>query len=353
MIAGVIRFGGRAGIDKDVFSERISVPNIIGMTEEETAERYSDWNLIMIGSAETDAVPVGCIMQQSPEFGSAVSLNEKTVQVVVNRGAAVEENIMPYLRGTSLEEAQSILSDYTVSVVSAYDGTVEAGKVSLTEPDYNTPVTKGQEIKLVVSRGGLLEDIELPMGDEITVNIENDPIPVDDLYNILPVNVDPSKVNVEVKLERGEEYASIQDGYLVLDSDIRERWTAEIGIKADMVNEDTGETVSVNKTVTVLCIRKQMITEEPTVTAAPTPKPTSRPAAPSNTPRNTRTPRPATPTPKPTNTPRPTNTPKPTATPTPRPTPKPTATPTAKPTPAMTPEPIPVPAPPTNPTAKP
>ncbi len=342
-------FKETATIDKDVFSERVSAPNVIGMSEDEAVSAYPDWSFITVGSAETDTVPVGCIMQQSPEFGSSVSLNEKTMQVVVNRGAAVEEDIMPYLRGTSLEEAQAMLADYTVSVEPAYDSTVEAGKISATEPDYNAPVTKGQEIKLVVSRGGLLEDIELPMGDDLSTSIENDPIPVGNLYNILPANVDPSKVSVSAELTSGEEHASIQDGYLVFDPGIRERWTANIGIKADMVNEDTGETVSVNKTVTVLCIRKQMITEEPTVTAAPTPKPTSRPAAPSNTPRNTRTPRPATPTPKPTNTPRPTNTPKPTATPTPRPTPKPTATPTAKPTPPMTPMPIPVPAPPANP----
>ena len=353
-------FRESASIDKSVSEIRLAVPNVIGLTESEAKERYSsDWTFTLNGSAETDAVPVGCIMQQTPCYGEMVKPGTP-IRVIVNKGKASEqvENQMPYLRGETLEAASAQLGDYTVNVRYEYDDTALAGNIKGTDPDAGKPVVKGQEVTLIVSRGGLLEGIDLPFGEELFVNVESEPLVLEDLYKILPANIDPSKVTVSAALDDSNYYASIENGRLVFNAEkITVKWTQNITVTASMVNEDTGETVTAEKHLKVCAERKQeQKTPEPT--AAPTPKPTNTPRP--ATPKPTKTPAPATATPRATRTPRPaTPTPRPTATPTPRPTaaptPKPTATPTPKPTEAPTPAPTaaPTPKPTEAPTAKP
>ena len=139
----MIRFG-RAGIDS-ITSGNVTVPNLVGMTEEEAKSSFADWNFVTVDSDATDEVAVGCIMGQSPTFGTYVAPG-RAIDVIVNRGLEVEEGTMPFLRGMELDKAMQQLEGYTVNTVYEYDENVLGGSVKGTQPDFGETLTEGQEV---------------------------------------------------------------------------------------------------------------------------------------------------------------------------------------------------------------
>ena len=329
----------------EYLSNLVSVPNIVGMTSDEAKAAYSDWSFTIADAAETDAVPVGCIMSQSPGFGSMV-WPDTPIEVVVNRGLAedIQENVMPYLTGSTLDKAYEMLktagvSGDSVKIEYAYDDNVAAGNVASSEPEVGAALAEGGEVTLFVSLGGLLNEVRINWtGDEITLKNGQEPLQLQ--YVLLPANVDPEKVTVEweaLPAENGDAIITCEDGLVTP----LKLGNASIKISASMENELTHQIVTISSVKPVV-VDEDAPETTPIPTATPTPKPTTAPTA---TPKTTTTAKPtatAKPTPKPTATPTPTPkpTPKPTATPTPtpKPTPKPTATPTPTPKPTPTPE---------------
>ncbi|MBR6109781.1 MAG: InlB B-repeat-containing protein [Clostridia bacterium] len=301
LLSGVIDLKGSVSIDK-IASGRKTVPDFVGLTEDEAKTRFGDWSFAITGSEETDAVDVGCIMAQDPRYGELV-MPGTPINVTVNRGMASEqeEGVMPYLRGTDLNEANALLSGHAVDLIYEYDDTVSAGVIKGTDPDSGAALKPEQSVTLIVSRGGLLSDIELPFGSSIAMDADSDPLRISDIYKLVPANIDPAKVSVDVTND-GTEYSRIEDGYLIVDVEkLTDTAVQSITVAASMLNEDTGETVSIEKQVkvTVYIVRETVSdSPEPSDTASPepeTPEPTSTPV-----PEITVTPHtPATPSPTP------------------------------------------------------
>ncbi|MBR4658707.1 MAG: PASTA domain-containing protein [Clostridia bacterium] len=341
IMSGVISFGKAASIDRDSYSGFKLVPNLVGMTEEEAKSRFSDWTFVTVASDATDAVAVGCIMEQNPGFGAYVAPG-KPIDVVVNRGTEVKEGEMPFLRGMKQAEAEAMLTAYSVKILTEYDDTVQSGSVCSTIPDYGEAVSEGQEVTLVISRGGLLSGVNIDWTEnEISLKNGQDPLRVEAV--VTPRNIEEGKVKLEWSVDDAS-VASFADGML---TPVKVGETT-LNVRASMTDETTNEEKVFTASKKVVVSEQAPEATEIPETPAPTPAPSGPDAAVTNTPKATKTPKPATPTPKPTKTPKPatptpkpaTPTPKPTATPKPAtPTPKP-ATPTPKPTATPKPQPV-------------
>ena len=134
-------FKGGSGFKTTQTESKVTVPDLVGMTEEEAKEALSKKNLgyHVSGRETSDKYDSGVIIRQETD---AKTKEEKTVMV-------------PNVVGMSEDEAQKMLDDakLVVDSTAVYDGSVEEGKVISTDPAPGVEVKEGTKVTMTVSMG--------------------------------------------------------------------------------------------------------------------------------------------------------------------------------------------------------
>lgn len=102
---------------------------------------------------QTDEVPVGTVISQTPAAGEKVIAGSKITLVVAS---STEDLIVPNCYGLSLEKAEKILSNSNLNVYKTAEvlsETIEPGSVVYTDPKAGSVVSANREIIIFISSG--------------------------------------------------------------------------------------------------------------------------------------------------------------------------------------------------------
>ena len=182
IVAGVV-FGGDKV--KELVDQRVDVPVVTGMTEDEAADALQELGLVLDveKSDYSETVKIGEIISQDPKAGTKLD-EGAAVSVVLSLG---EEAVMPDLTGMTEEAATSALKKWkinlTVSEDTVYSEDVAEGKIaeqsikageslddSMTEVEVK--LSKGSEYVDVPSMVGMSEEDAANAAEELGLKIE-------------------------------------------------------------------------------------------------------------------------------------------------------------------------------------
>lgn len=142
---------------------KVTVPNLVGMTEEEAKEALNKKNLgySVSDRKASDQYEDGVVMEQETKANTKVAKNTE-IKVVVSTGKEIKKVEVPDVTGKDEAEAEKILADKKLVVESEgkYDDNVESGKVISTTPASGTEVEEGTKVKMYVSMGA--DKVEVP-----------------------------------------------------------------------------------------------------------------------------------------------------------------------------------------------
>ena len=151
------------GITEDKGTPKVSVPNVVGMTEDEARETLKKKGFGMKPATykPSDKYEEGEIIEQTPGANKKAAKNTE-IQVVVSTGKESKEIAVPDVTGQSEADAQKILEDakFVVENKAKYDDSVEAGKVISTDPVAGTELKEGSKVTMYVSQGK--EKVKVP-----------------------------------------------------------------------------------------------------------------------------------------------------------------------------------------------
>jgi serine/threonine-protein kinase len=136
-------------------TENITVPDVTGKQVEIAKNMLTKKNLdVSIKEEESNEVPVGEVIAQTPVGGSVVKAHRK-IYLTVSKGNTGSEVLIPDLRGLTLEEAEKKLDEIglkvgkvTYSTSDNYDN----GKIMGQSPLSPTKVEKGTKVNIVICR---------------------------------------------------------------------------------------------------------------------------------------------------------------------------------------------------------
>jgi eukaryotic-like serine/threonine-protein kinase len=133
----------------------VTTPGVVSLSASEAEAKVEAAGLSFDvgGRAYSETVPVGSVVSTDPAGGENVTRNG-TVTAVLSRGP--ERHPVPTLRGMTLDEAQSAISDADLAfgdASSAYDERVARGVVLRSDPAPGTSLRKEGVVDVVVSRG--------------------------------------------------------------------------------------------------------------------------------------------------------------------------------------------------------
>lgn len=147
---------------KEDNSKKVSVPTVIGKTEEEAKTTL---NSVGLGYKATyqpsNTIPEGTVISQGTSSGTKVAKNT-TITLSISSGP--ESSSVPNVVGQDQVEASSILESagFKVSVKQSYSDSVEQGKVIIQSPSGSTTVSPGSTVTITVSQGKETKMVTVP-----------------------------------------------------------------------------------------------------------------------------------------------------------------------------------------------
>jgi len=160
---GLLKFGPSINLEDDADkNEKVKVPDLRGMTEEEAKkvlkDKKYDMTLVVDSEEESTTYEKGQIIKQTP--GDNKEVKKKTViKVVISSGKKEETKAIPDVSGKDQSEALQLLSEAGFTNVKVDKSRFETSseydqdEVIRTEPSANTEVALDEEINLIVSLG--------------------------------------------------------------------------------------------------------------------------------------------------------------------------------------------------------
>ncbi len=141
-------------------ADLVEVGNYVGQTESEAKIRIEERGLKAdIVPEENDQVPAGQVFGQDPAAGIKIE-EGKPVTLRVSQGKGQIK--IPDVTGETLDDAQQRLADAGLQyrVLQETSDSVDAGKVTRTDPPSGSQAEKGSVVKLYASAGK--EQVEIP-----------------------------------------------------------------------------------------------------------------------------------------------------------------------------------------------
>ncbi|WP_337538606.1 PASTA domain-containing protein, partial [Megasphaera sp.] len=136
-------------------TEDITVPDVTGKQVEIAKKILKDKKLdVSVKEVESDEVPVGEVISQTPSGGAVVKAN-RTIYLTVSKGNKGEEVLIPDLRSLTLDEAEKKLKEIGLSVGKVrYKESAQYADGTIIDQDPESPkkVEKGTKVDLVVCR---------------------------------------------------------------------------------------------------------------------------------------------------------------------------------------------------------
>lgn len=167
---GFFQFG--PGISSEKESDKVKVPDVVGLTKEEAIEELNKAGLgYKLGTEkESKKYEAGIVMEQSPKPGDKVEENTQ-ITLIVSSKLVGDEIEVPDVAGRDETEAMEILTEKgfkNIKSEAVYDD-AEQGTVIETTPAAGSKATKDTVIKMKVSKGS--EKITVP---DVRGKSEND-----------------------------------------------------------------------------------------------------------------------------------------------------------------------------------
>lgn len=136
-------------------TQDITVPDVTGKQVEIAKEILSKEHLnVSVNEIESDEVPVGEVITQTPSGGAVVKEN-RTIYLTVSKGNQGSEVLMPDLRDLTLDEAKKKLSEIGLAIGSVHyaeSEKYENGKIISQSPASPRKVAKGSSVDVIICR---------------------------------------------------------------------------------------------------------------------------------------------------------------------------------------------------------
>lgn len=136
-------------------TQDITVPDVTGKQVEIAKEILSKEHLnVSVNEIESDEVPVGEVITQTPSGGAVVKEN-RTIYLTVSKGNQGSEVLMPDLRDLTLDEAKKKLSEIGLTIGSVHyaeSEKYESGKIISQSPASPRKVAKGLSVDVIICR---------------------------------------------------------------------------------------------------------------------------------------------------------------------------------------------------------
>ena len=168
-------------------TQEFIVPKVTGYTVEDAMNLsgVKDVFEITVDSTEKSDQPAGIILSQDPKDGSSRK-SDLVIHVVVSAGS--EDGVMLDATGLEVRNAQyvilkDLIKEYglTIEQQEEYDDEIPAGNVISTIPEKDQPVSQGDTIVLVVSKGP--EPVTIP--SFLTMNAEKAKADAEGTYGLV------------------------------------------------------------------------------------------------------------------------------------------------------------------------
>ena len=147
---------------KEDASKKVSVPSVIGKTEEEAKTTLNSLGLGYKATYQpSNTIPEGTVISQGTSSGTKVAKNT-TITLSISSGP--ESSSVPNVVGRDQVEASSLLESagFKVSVKQSYSDSVEQGKVISQSPSGSTTVSPGSTVTITVSQGKETKMVTVP-----------------------------------------------------------------------------------------------------------------------------------------------------------------------------------------------
>lgn len=147
---------------KEDASKKVSVPSVIGKTEEEAKTALNSLGLGYKATYQpSNTIPEGTVISQGTSSGTKVAKNT-TITLSISSGP--ESSSVPNVVGRDQVEASSLLESagFKVSVKQSYSDSVEQGKVISQSPSGSTTVSPGSTVTITVSQGKETKMVTVP-----------------------------------------------------------------------------------------------------------------------------------------------------------------------------------------------
>ena len=136
-------------------TQDITVPDVTGKQVEIAKEILSKEHLnVSVNEIESDEVPVGEVITQTPSGGAVVKEN-RTIYLTVSKGNQGSEVLMPDLRDLTLDEAKKKLSEIGLTIGSVHyaeSEKYENGKIISQSPASPRKVAKDSSVDVIICR---------------------------------------------------------------------------------------------------------------------------------------------------------------------------------------------------------
>ena len=168
-------------------TQEFIVPRVTGYTVEDALNLsgVKDVFEITVDGTEKSDQPAGLILSQDPKDGSSRK-SDLVIHVVVSAGS--EDGVMLDVTGLEVRNAQyvilkDLIKEYglTIEQQEEYDDEIPAGNVISTIPEKDQPVSQGDTIVLVVSKGP--EPVTIP--SFLTMNAEKAKADAEGTYGLV------------------------------------------------------------------------------------------------------------------------------------------------------------------------
>lgn len=164
-IIGIIAFAAFSALNSG--AKTVTVPNVLGYTQEDATEELRSRNLgVKTSSGYSDEYEEGEVMSQTPSGGLQVEEGYE-VEIQISRGPEpVKTTTVPDLKGRTREEAEKLLEEAgLVGVASEASNDAEEGTVFEQSPAKGEEVEEGSTVTYTVSTGPGTVSIPNVVGD--------------------------------------------------------------------------------------------------------------------------------------------------------------------------------------------
>lgn len=153
------------GIVELVNPNDVQIPDLVNKTQDEAEQIVKELKLKLVVKAEeyNENVEEGKIISQDPAYQENYTIKEHSeISVVISKGTETVE--VPDVVGKTREEAEKLLKDagLVAEITEENDEKVEAGIVLSQDIEDGETVNKGSTVKLVVSKGSGIVNVEVP-----------------------------------------------------------------------------------------------------------------------------------------------------------------------------------------------
>lgn len=160
-----VAFGTTMGIVELVNPKDVQIPDLVNKTQDEAEQIVKELKLKLVVKAEeyNENVEEGKIISQDPAYQENYTIKEHSeISVVISKGTETVE--VPDVVGKTREEAEKLLKDagLVAEITEENDEKVEAGIVLSQDIEDGETVNKGSTVKLVVSKGSGIVNVEVP-----------------------------------------------------------------------------------------------------------------------------------------------------------------------------------------------